>query len=144
MNKVNDNKYYLGIDVGGTSVKGGVVKENGEILFKATSRYLDRTAIEALDFVMGELASYCKDKNISAKECGIGVPCVFDKVTGQVSYGNNLDFKGVNLKEYFLEKYGVKVSLSNDAAAAALGEYRFGAGIGHEIGRCLIKIPVVV
>lgn len=132
MNKVNDNKYYLGIDVGGTSVKGGVVKENGEILFKATSRYLDRTAIEALDFVMGELARYCKDNGISAKECGIGVPCVFDKVTGQVSYGNNLDFKGVNLKEYFLEKYGVKVSLSNDAAAAALGEYRFGAGIGHE------------
>ncbi len=123
--------YYLGIDVGGTSIKGGVVTEDGKVIFKSTSK-VSLDALTALDSVMERINEYCKENGITANKCGIGVPCIFDKETGVVSYGNNLDFKGVNLKSWFKNKYGKELFISNDAAAAALGEYRFGAGKGYD------------
>ena len=123
--------YYLGIDVGGTSIKGGVVSEDGNVIFKAVAK-VKNDALDALNCVMENVMQYCDKNGINVKKCGIGVPCIFDKKTGVVSYGNNLDFKGVNLKEWVKSRYGKELFISNDAAAAALGEYRFGAGKGYD------------
>lgn len=123
--------YYLGIDVGGTSIKGGVVSKDGKVIYKTVSK-VNVDALTALQTVADDLFKYCKENDVSVSKCGIGVPCIFDRDTGVVSYGNNLDFKGVNLKNLFIEKYGLQLYLSNDAAAAALGELKFGAGKGYK------------
>lgn len=124
-------EYYIGIDVGGMSIKGGVVSRDGEVIFKTVCK-LTVDALTALDTVMAELISYCKKSNITITKSGIGVPCIFDVKTGVVSYGNNLDFKGVNLKQRFKELYNLDLSIANDAATAALGELKFGAGKGFD------------
>ncbi|MBE5734417.1 MAG: ROK family protein [Clostridiales bacterium] len=120
-------KYYFGVDVGGMSVKGGVVDEDGKVLFKHTCK-VDSDAIYSVDNVVCALKEFTKNKEIIVKKCGIGVPCIFDKSTGVVSYGNNLDFKGVNLKEHFLKKFDLELEIANDATTAGLGEAKFGAG----------------
>ena len=93
--------YYVGIDVGGMSIKGGIVNSSGEIIFKSVCKIKDKQAMPALDFVMEEVVNYAKSNGVALEGAGIGVPCIFDKNTGVVSYGNNLDFKGINLKERF-------------------------------------------
>ena len=124
--------YNLGIDVGGTSIKGGIVSDNGKIIFKSTSKIQNKRAMPSLECVINAISLYAKENTINLSGAGIGVPCVFDKTTGVVSYGNNLDFEGVNLKEHFKRKYNLKLEIANDAAAAALGEYKFGASKGYK------------
>ncbi len=123
--------YYLGIDVGGMSVKGGVVSDSGQIIFKATEK-VNKNALEAIDSVVKSLLRFCNENLINVKSAGIGVPCVFDRNTGVVSYGNNLDFGGVNLYLHFNQKYDLELKIANDAASAALGESKFGAAKGHK------------
>ena len=123
--------FYWGIDVGGMSIKGGVASSDGRIVYKTVSK-VNSDALSALDTVASDLDNYCKNSNIKVDKCGIGVPCIFDKQTGTVSYGNNLDFKGTNLKEKFFNLYKKELFIANDAAAAALGESKFGAGIGYK------------
>ncbi|MBQ9756425.1 MAG: ROK family protein [Clostridia bacterium] len=124
--------YYVGIDVGGMSIKGGIVNSSGEIIFKSVCKIKDKQAMPALDFVMEEVVNFAKSNGVALEGAGIGVPCIFDKKTGVVSYGNNLDFKGINLKERFLNKYGLRLEIANDAAAAALGELKFGGAKGYQ------------
>ncbi len=124
--------YNIGIDVGGTSIKGGIVSLDGKIIYKSVCKIVNEKAITALDCVAEKLVLYAKTNRIEINGAGIGVPCIFDKKTGVVSYGNNLDFGGVNLKEYFSNKYGLSLEIANDAAVAALGEYKFGGAKGYE------------
>lgn len=132
-------KNYLGIDVGGMSIKGGIVDGNGKILYKTTCPGTNNLPLLSLENVVNDIKSFCKSQDISLAKCGIGVPCIFDNKTGVVSYGNNLDFKGVSLKELFKEKYDLDLFISNDAAAAALGEVKFGGAKGYK-NSCLITI----
>ena len=124
-------KHYLGIDVGGTSIKAGIITESGEIVYKLSERVKDGDAIGCLISVTDKTLSYAAENDLRTEAAGIGLPCVFDKKSGVVTYGNNLDFKGINLKELFRNKYRLEISLANDAAAAALGEYMFGAAQGY-------------
>ncbi len=145
--------YYLGIDVGGMSIKCGVVSALGDIVFSDREK-MSISAIDTLLTLIDRVLEKCKSQNITIKACGIGVPCIFDKKTGVVSYGNNLDFKGVNLKELFLQRYNLNLELANDAMCAALGESMFGAskhcdnsvlitiGTGIGCGIILNKKPV--
>ena len=123
--------YYLGIDVGGMSIKCGVVSELGDIAFSDREK-VRASATDTLFTLIDRVLKKCKAQNISIKACGIGVPCIFDKKTGTVSYGNNLDFKGVNLKELFLIRYNLNLELENDAMCAALGESAFGASKNYD------------
>lgn len=123
--------YYWGIDVGGMSIKGGIVSKDGAILYKTVCK-VKEDAFYSLSCVAENLNAYCKHNDIDVNACGIGVPCIFDNRTGRVSYGNNLDFKGVNLKEWFKTKYNKQLYIANDAGAAGLGEYKFGAGKGYK------------
>ena len=124
--------YYVGIDVGGMSVKGGIVSGQGEIIFKSVCKITDKQVMPALDSVMSKLMEYARLNSIVLEGVGIGVPCIFDKKTGVVSYGNNLDFNGINLKDKFIKDYGLNLQIANDAAAAVLGECKFGAAKGYE------------
>ncbi len=124
--------FCLGIDVGGTSIKGGIVNSQGEIVFKSVSKIKDKSAKLSLDEVMKNLIAHASEKGYALKGAGIGVPCVFDKKTGVVSYGNNLDFGGINLKEHFLTEYGLELEIANDATVAVLGELKYGGAKGYD------------
>lgn len=119
---------YVGIDVGGTSVKLGLFDENNLIAkssFKTTK----------IDCLVCELVSNIKElfannnKNIEdLKSIGIGFPGHVDGKNGIVVYSNNLVAHNYPLIEKIKEQINVPIRISNDANVAAFGEYHFGIG----------------
>ena len=122
----------IGIDVGGTSIKGATIKENGEILDRF-SMPVDKSLPP--EETIGKL---CELVNQTLKEhpykekvvgIGIGIPGTFNNETGVIVNCVNLPtWKGFHLKEFIESKVHLYTKLVNDADAAALAEAKFGAG----------------
>ncbi|MGM9618572.1 MAG: ROK family protein [Oscillospiraceae bacterium] len=124
----------IGIDVGGTNLKAGVVDESGRILhskkiplgpwqggemFTERLRTLAETAAEEAGFQKSDIAWV-----------GMGFPGAVDDETGVLTYITNIPLSGFPVREYFQRQWDVPVYLGNDANCAALGEYHAGAGRG--------------
>lgn len=120
-------KYYIGIDIGGTSVKSGVLDENGKILLtkKCPTRMgADLVIADIIDLIDALLSGSGK----KIEGIGIGCPGLINSENGEVVYSNNLYWKNVPLKQKLEKATNLPVFITNDANAAALGEYFCGAG----------------
>ncbi len=125
-------KYYLGIDLGGTFIKGGIVDDSGKIVLR------DKVPTESekgADGVVENIVSLCKSlmnkANLTVQDLvgvGIGVPGMIDSEKGEVIYSNNLNWKDFSIADKVSEKIGLPVKIANDANVAALGETKFGCG----------------
>lgn len=132
--------YRIGLDVGGTNVKAGVVDEQFHILARAL-RPTERGRPAAL---FDELAAVCKEAVASAglsladvKCVGAGFPGTCNLDTGEMEYANNLGLSHVFACDELQKRLGVPVFMENDANAAAFGEYLAGAGRGAKSFLCL-------
>ena len=125
-------KYYIGIDLGGTFIKGGIVNDKGEILVS------DKTPTESekgSDGVSENIANLAKkllaSMNLTTSDVvgvGIGCPGMIDSGEGNVIYSNNLNWVDFNIANKVSSLLGnIRVSVANDANVAALGEVKFGA-----------------
>ncbi len=128
-------KYYIGIDLGGTFIKGGVCSAEGEILaMDSVPTEVDKGNIKVVENISALALSLCKTLNISASDCegmGVGVPGMIDSQRGVIIYAGNLNFKNFPLQKELEDRVGIKVTIANDANVAALGEAKFGAGAGY-------------
>ena len=124
--------YYVGIDIGGTSVKAGIVDEKGKIIIKSgiptarTKNYEDVVAP-----VCEQILKLAESAGITMDEIagvGIGCPGMITSKTGVVDYTCNLGWENVPLADAFSRRLGKPVYVSNDANVAALGEAMFGTG----------------
>ncbi len=125
-------KYYLGIDLGGTFIKGGIVDDEGTILLR------DKVPTESekgADGVVANIVALCKSlmekTNLSAADLvgvGMGAPGTIDSERGEVVYANNLGWENFRVTEKVSEAIGLPVKIANDANVAALGEAKFGCG----------------
>ncbi len=127
-------KYYIGIDLGGTNIKAGVVNENYEIIAKATTKTnCPRPAKEIADDMAKVSIEAAKNAGISIDDVewiGIGTPGIADNVNGTIPYSNNLGFENVPIRKYIQEHINKPVYVANDANAAAYGEFVAGAAKG--------------
>ena len=124
------NNSVLGIDIGGTCLKVGLV-ENG-VIIKQTSKSVDCKGLEEgiLLSLFEAIDGIITDDVIAI---GIGVPAVVDPLTGIVYDVQNIpSWKKVALKDIMEERYNIPVYLNNDANCFALGEKTFGKGKGYE------------
>ena len=127
-------KYYVGIDLGGTFIKGGIVDDLGNIL------YSDKVPTESekgSDGVAKNIAVLVeillKKAGLSADDVqgiGMGVPGMIDSKAGVVTYSNNLRWKDFHIAGKVSELTGMQVKIANDANVAALAEAKFGAAKG--------------
>ena len=122
-------KYYGGIDLGGTFIKGGIVDEEGNILAKdKVPTGVERPYRE----VVADMANLIKRLSGQAgvEICGVGVgsPGMIDSGRGVVVYSNNFGWRDVPLVAELKKYFTVPVKVTNDANAAALGESFCGAG----------------
>jgi len=125
--------YAIGIDIGGTNTKFGIVDHRGDILYRgviATNKndtiepYLDELQ-QALDPAIQEVGGIKMIRGI-----GIGAPNG-NFYTGTIEYAPNLPWKGIiPLAKMVQEKFGVPAALTNDANAAAVGEMMYGSAKG--------------
>ena len=125
------NMLYIGIDVGGTTAKAGVVDEAGQILYKSSCK----TGIER-DFenIAADMAELCRHivresghEMAEVAAVGVGIPGEQSPKTGLVAFCNNLGWVDVPLMQRLRDALGLPVYVDNDANVAALAESAFGA-----------------
>jgi glucokinase len=123
-------KYTIGVDLGGTSIKVGVVSDRGKISRKLS---VETRADEGPDVVVKQIKKGIKeildktDKKIYG--IGIGAPGIVTIKKGTVENPPNFpDWNKVNLGKLISKEFHKKVYVENDANAAAIGELIFGAG----------------
>lgn len=124
------DKYYLGIDIGGMTVKGMLTDINGKVFSEGS---IATDSDKGGDAMCGNIAKLI-DKLIAGVDkkeivgAGIGCPGLIDSKNGVVVFAGNLNLNNFPLAEEIEKRCGLKVKLTNDANAAALGEAKFGAG----------------
>ena len=130
-------KKYIGVDVGGTSIKLGIVDDRGEVLIKKESIYTDegdgRTAIQAIKDSIRELI---EEQDLSGSDIsGIGVSAAgcINSVEGCVAKngGNVPGWSGTEVCRELTDEFGYFTTLANDANCAVLGELWAGAAMGY-------------
>lgn len=119
--------YRIGIDLGGTNIKAGVVDEDGNILLKSS---IPTGAQRHYSEIIRDMAEMVKDMLhemgiplYDLKSVGIGSPGSCDNRTGILHYANNLDFNDVPIRDEMRKYIDAPVNIGNDANCAALGEY---------------------
>jgi len=128
--------YNIGIDLGGTNIKVGVVDGNYNIVGKSNIKTnLPRPSEEIAESIAEGVKLACADAGISVSDVnsiGIGTPGVANRNTGVVLYSCNLGFNNFELGKVLGEKLGTQIFVENDANAAAFGEVVNGAGKGYK------------
>ncbi|MGM9662403.1 MAG: ROK family protein [Oscillospiraceae bacterium] len=124
----------IGIDVGGTNLKAGVVDESGRILHGKKIPLGPWQGGEAFTEQLCALAeSTAAEAGLKKSDVawvGMGFPGAVDDAAGVLTYITNIPLSGFPVRERFQRRWDVPVYLGNDANCAALGEYHAGAGRG--------------
>jgi glucokinase len=123
----------IGIDIGGTGTKFGLVDRNGNLLFSSDISTRKHPEVEGfIDDLHANLDQLIQKAGGVGRIKGIGVGAPNGNYyTGTIEYAPNLPWKGViPLAKLIENKFGLPVVLTNDANAAALGEMMYGAAKG--------------
>ncbi|PAV29067.1 glucokinase [Virgibacillus profundi] len=126
------NKMIIGIDVGGTTVKIGLLSKDGEIIKKweiptDTSNY----GLSIVDDIWKSIKTELEESKIKKDNImgiGMGAPGFIDGETGYVYEAVNIGWKEYGLSKELKARSGLPVFVGNDANIAVLGENWRGAG----------------
>jgi len=123
----------LGIDIGGTNTKFGVVNHRGEVLEKGSIKTDAYQTVEEFIDALYEKA-YPLIEAFGGEQSfdgiGVGAPDA-NYYTGTIDHAPNLPWKGViRFSDLMTAKFKIPCTITNDANAAAYGEMLFGAARG--------------
>ncbi len=124
----------IGVDIGGTKIAAGVVDEEGSIIETSTvpTPGTPEGVVDAICAAVQEVTSATP-----AEAVGIGAAGYVDDKRATVLFAPNVNWRFEALKDKVEQRIGLPVVVENDANAAAWGEYRFGAGQGHDDVVCI-------
>jgi glucokinase len=122
-------KRVIGVDLGGTKILTASLDGDGNVL--------DRLEVPTPTGSQAELVEGLAEgiEALAGGGCdaiGFGVPAVLDRAAGRVLGAINIPLEEIALVEVMSSRFGVPVALENDANAAALAEWRLGAGRGAD------------
>lgn len=123
----------IGIDIGGTGTKFGIVDRDGNVLFNGEMSTRKHKEVSTfIDELYSELSSLIEQAGGIGRMKGIGVGAPNGNYyTGTIEYAPNLPWKGIiPLAKLIEAKFNLPVTLTNDANAAAIGEMMYGAAKG--------------
>lgn len=126
-------KFAIGIDIGGTNTKFGIVDNNGRILKQDRLLTNEAEGVEGfIDNLHTKLMPMITEAGGLSDFSGIGIGAPNGNYyTGNIEYAANLKWKGIiPFAKMLSEKFGLKVKLTNDANAAAMGEMMYGCAKG--------------
>ena len=130
--------YQIGIDIGGTNVKIGLLDEALELTAETSVPFPHTTAADLAKKIRAAVLALLEEKN--AALCDVGslgavVPGSIDASGETVLDAHNLDFHNVPLRKLLQEQFpGIPVYIANDANGAALAELYKGAFTGCKTG----------
>jgi glucokinase len=123
----------IGIDIGGTGTKFGIVDRVGNVLFSSEISTRKHNGVnDFIDDLYNELSKLIDNVGGIGRIKGIGVGAPNGNFyTGTIEYAPNLPWKGIiPLARMMEDKFKIPVVLTNDANAAAIGEMMYGAAQG--------------
>jgi glucokinase len=115
----------IGVDLGGTKILAGVVDEAGNVAARRehpTPLGSQEELLAGIDAAVAELLS---DDVVAL---GFGIPSTIDQRTGRVEGSVNIPLADFDFRGRMVERFGLPTAIENDANAAALAEFRVGAG----------------
>lgn len=118
--------YYVGIDIGGTNLKAGLVDENYQLV--ATKKMpLRFSSMEQMGETLIQMSLDLLEENHISRDqvasVGMGFPGSVDSRNGIVIKTVNIPIRSMPVGEMFHRRWDIPVYLGNDADCAALGEY---------------------
>lgn len=126
--------YRIGVDLGGTNIKVGIVDEQNHILGKKSTKTLaSRPWQEVAKDISQVTFALLGELKIDVDDCeklGVGSPGMIDHANGVVVFAGNFDWDDVPLVAELRRYFELPISIANDANCAALGETVAGAGKG--------------
>lgn len=129
-------KYRIGIDLGGTFIKAGLVDESFNIVLSESAPTHSERPFEAvvqdMADVAGRIAAKAGYSITDFPSVGIGSPGCMNPKTGLLVFSPNTVWRNVPLRQELERRLGVPVFWGNDADCAVAGEHIAGAGRGHE------------
>ncbi len=137
------NKYFIGVDLGGTNIKFGIVSDKGRVLQKgmlSAQASLGRRAIlNNINKAVEESLTFARRKNIKIKGIGVGSPGTVNLESGKIegSCPNLPQMVNINLKGWLSKSFKFPIYVDNDANVMALAESKFGAAKGYKDALCL-------
>lgn len=126
-------KYAIGVDLGGTSIKYGLLGQNGELIYEEIMpTEADKGAevvIQNLISAVNNAKQFAKSKKIVPVGVGIGTPGIVDRTNRIVLGGadNITGWSQIPLADRIEEACQLSVSINNDANLMGLGEQTFGS-----------------
>ncbi|MCF8214534.1 MAG: ROK family protein [Chitinophagaceae bacterium] len=123
----------IGIDIGGTGTKFGIVDKDGNVLFSGEMSTKKHREIDGyIDELHGHLGELIEKAGGIGRIRGIGVGAPNGNFyTGNIEYAPNLPWSGIiPIAKMMSDKFKLPVTLTNDANAAAIGEMMYGAAKG--------------
>jgi len=124
------NKYAVGVDLGGTNIKLGIVSNTGKLIKKISIRTeAENGPKKVIENITNGIKELTAKSNYKIDGIGIGCPGVVTPGKGIVEDPPNLPgWKKVNIAKVISQKFKKRVFVDNDANAAAIGELTFGSG----------------
>ncbi|MGN1098009.1 MAG: ROK family protein, partial [Clostridia bacterium] len=117
---------YVGIDVGGTAIKAGVVDEKGNIISRGSVESRPDSG-EAMVRLMYTAMNHALDRGCVSRDkvtaVGIGSSGLCDNKRGTIIYSGNIAYNDTPVREFFMERIDARIDVDNDANCAAVGEY---------------------
>lgn len=126
---------FVGFDIGGTTIKYGVLNEQGEILEKATieTNYVVEELLNDMEQIVAEAQAKYEIEGI-----GISAPGIIQKDGLMLTAGAIKPLYGLNLKQALAKRCQLPVAIENDANAAALAERWIGNARGIDNYLCMV------
>ena len=124
----------IGIDLGGTNLAGGLVSDDGKLIFKTSiPTVCDKGELGLMEEILNVVNILLENEAASnVTSIGIGVPGHVDEKAGLVVTCENVPFKNTLLSEFITKNTNLPCYLGNDANAAALGEVLAGCAKDYE------------
>ena len=133
--------YYICIDIGGTSIKYGVLSEKGEIFIDGT---VSTKVTEKENFILSDVKKLVRNildeyRNYEIKGICVSTAGVVNPEKGEIAYAGPTipKYTGTKIKEELEKEFSISCEVENDVNCAGLGEYWKGAGKGSKSMVCL-------
>ena len=128
----------IGVDIGSTNIRAGVIDEKGKILKRGRIKILPELKPERVVERIGVMIKRFLLNYHSVKGIGVGVAGIVNSSEGVVRIPPNLpQWKEVPLRDLMEKETGLKTAITNDVNAWTIGEFLFGAGKGRRDIFCL-------
>jgi glucokinase len=119
----------IGVDVGGTKILAGVLDRSGHV-DRAGERSTPVASQEELLAALDDAVEELRDDEVAA--LGFGLPSTIDQAAGRAVSSVHIPLADLDFRERMSQRFCLPVAIDNDGNAAAIAEWRVGAGRGSQ------------